>query len=216
MGKPKVGKSRAMAQLPDALIVATDIKGYEAIDAEALWKAPTLEEVYAAMRYFFSEENKTHKILVIDEIRMLTQMFDETVKVREGLKYSIDLGFGRGAAYVKDDIFNFVQLIRSRLDEHKDKRVFIVAHATDRGNEVRMDINGKNENMVLGLVDAVGYIMEVPTTGFTITFNGGKGVEYGARNPYLGQFTGATTWQKLFDLAEGKDLIIKKTKDASN
>lgn len=205
IGKPKIGKSTVMAKLKGALIVAVDPHGYHGINVESLVRAPSLKTVGDAVKFFFSPENKDFKTLVIDELRSLTQLFDNSIKQKEGVKYSVDIGFGRGAAYMKDDLYNFLNHLRKELAINPGKNVILVGHVDDRNGEIRLDINGKNENLVLSLVDSVGYIDRDTENNTIVNFNIRRGVEFGTRNPYLATYEGALDWERLFKIAQGKE-----------
>lgn len=204
IGKPKIGKSTVMSKLKDALVLAIDTEGYDDIEVKALNKPKTLSELFTAIKWFFSAENTTYKILVIDHLRSISQLFDNSVKTKEEVKYTVDVPFGRGAAYIKDDLFMLISGLRARLAENPDKYVFIVAHADDRNSEIRLDVNGKNENMILGMVDSIGYIGRDPDNTTTINFNIRGGVEFGSRNKFLASYSGKLDWDYLFKLAQGE------------
>lgn len=205
MGRPKIGKSTIMSKLSDALILATDTKGYDDIEVKALVKITSIQELNSVIKYFFSEENKIYKFLVIDEIRSLTSMYDQLIKKKEGVKYSVDIGYGRGAAYLKDDIYTLIQALKIRLTECKNKYVILVGHADDKNNEIRLDISGKNENMILGMVDSIGYIDRDIDNNSTINFKIRRGVEFGSRNKFLSGYEGILEWNNLIKLAKNEN-----------
>lgn len=209
MGFPKIGKSTAMSKLPRALVLDLEGKGYRGIDVDALVQATDIKTIKDAIKYFFSEQND-YDILVLDHLRTLTALFAREVTIEHNVRFVEEVDFGRGSFQLKNTIDSFLKWINGQLAEHPDKYVIIVAHATDRSGTVRLDIDGKNETMVLGLVDAVGFINRDSDNTTTITFRAGSGAEYGTRNKALSEYYGELDWTKLFNLARGKNEKSKK------
>lgn len=204
MGLPKIGKSTAMAKLPKALICDLEGKGYKEIEAPDVVKVYDSVTMRKVIKYFFSKENKEHKILVIDHIRMLTTFWADSVKNKHTVKFIEDVNYGKGTAELRSDIEGFLRWVNMSLSKQDDKYVFLVAHAIDRNSETRLDIDGKNESIVLGAVDAVGFINRNNDGETTINFKARKSVEFGARNRFLAGYDGVLDWSKLFKLAKGE------------
>lgn len=210
IGKPKIGKSTVMAQLDKALIVTTDLKGYDEIDTQALVKVSALDEVYRVLKFFFSNENKEYDKLVIDEMRGLTEMFAKRIKQKENVDYVIDLNYGKGTNYMKDDVYMFLDSLKNRLATNPNKHIFLVAHADDRNSEIRLDINGKHEIMFLSMVDTIGLIDRNSDNETTVNFQARSGVEFGSRNKDLAKYRGELDWKKLFEIARGTNSDANK------
>lgn len=204
MGLPKIGKSTSMAKIPKALVCDLEGKGYEGIDVSALVKTPTLKQLRDVCRYFFSEENKNYTVLVIDHIRVLTSFFAKNITAEHKARFVEEIKYGRGSFQLRNTIDQFIKWLNQQLAQYPDKYVFLVGHAVDRDNEIRLDVDGKNETMILGLVDSVGYIDRKDDVT-TVDFKARRGVEFGTRNPYLANYEGVLDWQLLFNLAEGKE-----------
>ena len=217
MGLPKIGKSRVMAKLPKTLILDLEGKGYDAIDVEAVVKATTLADVKQSVTWFFSAENTDYETLVIDHLRILTSFYSKQVAHEGNVDVPEQVPYGQGSSLLKHHVEYFIKTINTALADQTNKRVFLVAHAIDRNGEVRLDIDGKNESMVLSLVDAVGFIsrnsestnLDDPEESLLIDFGAKGGTEYGCRNPYLAKYTGNLEWSTLFKVAEGKVDTIK-------
>lgn len=203
MGSPKVGKSTMMAKLPKALILDLEGTGYRGLDVKALAKVKNYDDVAEGLKVFFSKDNDKYNSLVIDHLRMLTSFLDKKVSGKHGVEFTADVDFGRGHAELKYRIDTFIKKIIKRLADYPDKRVIFVAHSSDRNGETRLDIDGKNESLVLGLVDAIGYITREEDTTM-VSFQTKRGHEFGTRNKHLSNYKGKFDWKTLFDVAKGK------------
>lgn len=203
MGLPKIGKSTAMAKLNNALICDLEGKGYDGIDVKALVRTTTLKELREACQYFFSADNTEYKVLVIDHIRTLTSFFARNISAEHKARFVEEVDYGRGSFQLRNTIDTFIKWLNTKLAEADNKYVFLVGHAVDKNSEIRLDIDGKNETMVLGLMDAVGFI-DRDEDITTIDFKAHRGVEFGTRNPNLANYEGVLDWTALFKLAEGK------------
>ena len=200
IGKPKIGKSTAMAQLPKSLIISTDPKGYSELDVDALVIAKNLTEVFSAVRFFFS--NDAYDNLVIDELRGLSEMYAKKIKGTNEVTYLSDIGWQKGFRDLKEDLYALLYLLQLRLEEAPDKRIFLVAHADDRNAEIRLDVNGKNESMILSMVDTIGLIDRDIENNTIVNFKARPGVEYGSRNNGLSKYKGVLDWKTLFEVAK--------------
>lgn len=208
MGLPKIGKSTAMAALPQTLICDLEGKGYDGINVENLVRISTLRELKDTCMYFFSPENKDLKVLVIDHIRALTSFYSKNITSENKVRYIEEIQYGRGSFQLKNNIDSFLKWLNSQLAENPDKYVFLVGHAIDRNGEIRLDCDGKNETMILGLMDAVGFIdREDDVT--TVDFQAHRGVEFGTRNAELAKYNGPLDWTVLFNIATGKTTLSK-------
>ncbi len=204
MGIPKIGKSTMMARLPKALILDLEGKGYDDIKCKALFKCPKPKSFFQGVKYFFEKENKEFDFLIIDHIRMLSSFYADRIIDENDVRFVEDVEFGKGQAQLKNDLHKFLRKLKYNLQRDKSKHVIMVAHVTDRNGEIRLDVDGKNETMILGEVDSVGYISRDSEENTTISFQARKGVEFGTRNRYLAGYNGVFEWQKLFKLAKGE------------
>lgn len=217
MGAPKIGKSSLVAQIPDVLILDLELSGYEGIDTKAWVGISDHDELREALKYFFSAANTSYKTLVIDHLRYMTSFFAGVITKETGARFVEEVEFGKGSAQLKMMIEKEIKLIKSALAQSPDKRVIFVAHANDKNGEIRLDVDGKNESLILGLVDGVAYINRDPSTSNTmINFSARAGVEAGIRNPHLSNYSGVLAeydrgsmslkakWEELFTIASGK------------
>lgn len=204
MGFPKIGKSTVMARIDRALVLDLEGKGYQGIDVKALASTVDIASIKEAIKLFFSDQ-KDYDVLVIDHLRMLTSLFAREVTIEHNARFVEDIEYGRGSFQLKNTIDSFLKWLNTQLATHPGKYVIIVAHSTDRSGTVRLDIDGKNETLVLGLVDAVGFINRDADNTTTVTFRAGAGAEYGTRNKHLSNYYGELDWKKLFKLSRGQD-----------
>jgi len=206
MGLPKIGKSTKMAELPKALILDLEMKGYDEIDAAAVVKVPNTDILYEVTKYFFSKENTDSKFLVIDHLRMLSSFYTDRIIKENDVRFIEEVGYGKGNYQLKNELHRFLRRLKTQLGLHPDKYVVIVAHASDRNNEIRLDVDGKNESIVLGEVDSVGFISRDADKVTNVSFGSRRGVEFGTRNKYLANYSGPFEWQTLFKVSKGEQV----------
>lgn len=204
MGSPKVGKSTIMAKCPKALILDLEGTGYQSIDTDAKIIVMTLSQMKESISYFFSEQNKEFDTLIIDHLRMVSNLYSEAILKENNVRFLEEVGYGKGVSQLKNYLFKFIKGLKTMLTVKKDKKIIIVAHTTDRNGEIRIDVDGKNETMILGEVDSVGYIYRNNNEETCITFKGRTGVEFGTRNKNLANYDGVLDWQILDKIANGK------------
>ena len=215
MGAPKIGKSTIMAQLPQALVLDLEGRGYNSIDVKALSKTTTFKDVKDGVEYFFSPANKDYSMLVIDHLRQLTSFMSDIIASKHNAKFVEEIPYGQGTSQLKKTIRDFFEYLVDQLSKHPEKRVFIVAHSNDKNNEIRLDVDGKNETMILGLVDSVGHVYR-DGNNMIINFESKRGSEFGTRNSYLSNYQGPLDWKFLFNLAEGNKEAVKKAESYKN
>jgi hypothetical protein len=201
MGVAKVGKSCKCAELQNTLVLDLEQRGYDHLDVEAKIKVENLGVLKEALKVFF--EGDEFDNLVIDHIRCLTNFFAETITSSNNVKFIQEISYGKGIGELKQDIESFFKYVIRNLAKHPSKRVVIVGHAINKNGEVRLDIDGKNEELVMSLVDAIGYVDRDPISGQTnINFNYQSGCEFGCRNPNLSKYNGPFDWIELFKVAQ--------------
>lgn len=207
MGAPKVGKSTFLASDDKTLIVDLEPSSdngegaYFGINVAGGYTNPsTLDELYEVLKFYFSEENTEYTILAIDHIREVTTFFSKAICSMAGVDTVADIGYGKGTATLKHDIEKFIKHIIKK--STISKRVILVGHATDRNGEVRLDVDGKNETLIFGLVDYVGYLYRSGPE-LHINFTQSTGSEYGCRNKYLAMYKGIADLNILKEVANG-------------
>lgn len=196
VGGPKVGKSTFCASIPNVLILDLEAVGYDHIPAEAVAKIKNLTELKEAITEFFKSK---YDVLVIDHLKMVTQYYCESIAVNANVKMIDSIGFGKGAAELRHDIFKLFSFIREQI-QLSTKSVIFVAHSTDRKGEVRLDVDGKIDTMLTGMVDYIGNIYRSGAVN-KINFRAQAGSEFGCRNKHLSQYNDVADYAKLKETA---------------
>ena len=199
IGGPKVGKSSFCASIPDALILDLEGCGYDHIETNALVRCSDLASVKEALAFFFSEKNTEYKVLIVDHLRELTIRYAQNIAKEAGVKMLEQIGFGKGGAELKHDVYTLLKLIREKCSD--DKKVIFVAHSTDRNGELRLDVDGKLDTMITGLVDYIGHIYRAGPENY-INFCSQTGAEFGCRNKNLSSYNHLADWQQIVTEAE--------------
>ena len=209
MGAPKVGKSTWLAKDERTLILdlepvseaAPEEGAYYGIDiAGGYSHIESIAEMYEALGWFYSEENEEYDMVAIDQVRELTSMYSKEITSMAGVQTVQDIGYGKGTASLKSDIETFIKLLIKK--STTKKRAVLVAHASDRNGEIRLDVDGKNESLIFSMVDYVGYLYR-SGTDLHINFTQSTGSEYGCRNKYLAGYKGKADWNLLKKIASG-------------
>lgn len=200
IGGPKVGKSSFCATIPKALIVDLEGSGYEHIGAEAIVKPTNLSEFKEVLAFFFGKDNDQFEVLVIDHMREVTNFYADAISKENGVKNIDQIGYGKGSNELRHDVYSVMKKIRKQCSDNR--KVILVAHSTDRNGQIRLDVDGKLDTLLTGMVDYIGHIYRGGAEN-SITFMAQSGSESGCRNEYLSQYNGEANWDKLQEVASG-------------
>jgi hypothetical protein len=198
IGGPKVGKSTLCASIPNALIADLESCGYSHIECEALAIIKNLSDLDEVIKTFFSSQ---YDVLVLDHLKMMTNWYSEKIASSNNVKTVEHVGFGKGQSELKHDVFKLFSNIRAEISR-TGKRVVLVAHSTDRKGETRLDVDGKLDTMITGMVDYIGNVYRVGPT-VKINFKSQTGSEFGCRNKNLSKYNDVADWEKLVEVANG-------------
>lgn len=204
-GRPKAGKTSAVAQLKDNLII--DLEGGSTfIDAMAI-QCRTVSDLGEAAQAIRAKNNEVgrnfYKRITIDNATRLEEiclsyaatLYRQTPigKSWKGTDVRL-LPNGSGYLYIR-------QAVRKVLDMFKDlcDQFILIGHVKDvqidkdgeEVSEMALDLVGKLSSIVCGEADAVGYIYRKGNETH-ISFKGGDGTIKEARAPHL----------------RGKDIVI--------
>lgn len=197
-GRPKAGKTSAVAQLKDNLIV--DLEGGSTfIDAMAI-QCRTVSDLGEAAQAIRAKNNEVgrnfYKRITIDNATRLEEiclsyaatLYRQTPigKNWKGTDVRL-LPNGSGYLYIR-------QAVRKVLDMFKDlcDQFILIGHVKDvqidkdgeEISEMALDLVGKLSSIVCGEADAVGYIYRKGTETH-VSFKGGDGTIKEARAPHL-------------------------------
>lgn len=197
-GRPKVGKTSALAQLDNNLIV--DLEGGSTfIDAMAVQARTVndLGEIAQAIRAKNTEVGHNfYKHITIDNATRLEEIclgYAKTLymKTPMGKNYTGEdirtLPNGSGYMYIRQAVRKVIDMFRELCDEF-----ILVGHVKDvqiekdgqELNEMALDLVGKLGAIICGEADAVGYLYRKGNDTH-ISFKGGDGTIKEARAPHL-------------------------------
>lgn len=197
-GRPKAGKTSALAQLDNNLIV--DLEGGSTfIDAMAVQARTVndLGEVAQAIRAKNKEVGYNfYKHITIDNATRLEEIclgYAKTLymKTPMGKNYTGEdirtLPNGSGYMYIRQAVRKVIDMFRELCDEF-----ILVGHVKDvqiekdgqELNEMALDLVGKLGAIICGEADAVGYLYRKGNDTH-ISFKGGDGTIKEARAPHL-------------------------------
>ena len=197
-GRPKAGKTSALAQLPNNLIIDLE-GGSQFIDAMAVQARSVgdLGEIAQAIRAKNSEAGHNfYKHITIDNATRLEEMclpYAKTLYMQSpvGKNYKGDdvrtLPNGSGYMYLRQAVRKVLDMFKSLCDEF-----ILIGHVKDvqieqngeELNQMALDLVGKLGSIVCGEADAVGYVYRKGNETH-ISFKGGDGTIKEARAPHL-------------------------------
>ena len=204
-GAPKVGKSTAVAGLPNHLhldmeggcdFLSGTIVDFPQIvknmnkdrDVEALGSINKMD----VLRLVYQEAQATpdkYQYVSFDTVDELEKMCQEDVTRQFGVDFS-ELGYGQGYNLVRSNMINtldyFVDLGMSVLVIGHRKRS-IVGEGNAEVKISELDLQGKNKNVVMSHADAIAYVGRSEEGVLQLSFKAGvnEGVEAGSRTPHL-------------------------------
>jgi len=197
MGCPKVGKSTFMASIPNCLILDLEHHGYDHIDVEAVAPIKNKDELIDGIDEYM--KSLDYEVLIIDHMRAVCDYFSDEIAAENEVAMIDDIGWNKGQKELTVKIAKFFKYI-TRTATHK-KRIFVVAHTMDKKGEIRLDVDGNNESMILGIVDFVGFLYR---SGPNLNLNmcSKSGAEYGIRNDALSSYDGPADYLKLLEIGK--------------
>lgn len=209
-GQPKVGKTSALAQLDNCLIIDLE-DGTDMIDALKI-KVKNLSELAKVGREIINQ-GKPYKYIAIDTVTQLevwcepeakkiyqnTPMGKNFDKEQAGASI-LTLPNGNGYMYLR---MAFKEWIR-RLDSLAD-HIILVGHLKEskiekKGKEVTykdLDLTGKLKNITCANADAIGYVFRENDTTM-ISFDSLGDIQAGSRCDHLKGQTFPLEWDKIF------------------
>ena len=224
-GLPKAGKTSAVAQLPNNLIIDLE-GGSKFIDALAV-QARTitdLGEIAQAIRAKNAEVgHKFYKHITIDNATRLEEiclpyagsLYRQTPMGKNWKGTDVRLlPNGSGYMYIRQAVRKVIDMFKELCDEF-----ILVGHVKDvqieqngeELSEMALDLVGKLSSIICGEADAVGYVYRKGNETH-ISFKGGDGTIKEARAPHLrgqdiiiatGNEDGSitTNWEKVYKTA---------------
>jgi CRISPR/Cas system CMR-associated protein Cmr5 small subunit len=195
-GKPKVGKTSAVAQLPKHLIIDTEVKGKsdgQLLGGTSYCEGATsivvesLNGLKACLSYLQSNP-ESHDFVVLDTIDHIEAWVTDAVCRSHNVKHIGDIPHGKGWSLMRSQVIAIVEQF-ARASKH----IIIVGHQKDghdeEGVEVqKINLTGKLKTHLCSIMDGVGRITREEDT-LMIDFRTGINTDAGCRVPTLaGQF----------------------------
>ena len=157
-GAPKVGKTTALSQLEDCLIIDTE-NGANMVDGY-IETVSNREELISLLQE--AKEGHEYKYAAIDTIDKIADWAEKAICEQENVTAIADLAFGKGFGMVREKVLNTVNILKEIFPH-----VIIIGHRkwakaiVDSKAIVEpesLDLTGKLKNMLMADCDAIGYV----------------------------------------------------------
>jgi hypothetical protein len=185
-GAPKVGKTTALSQLKDCLIIDTEqganmVEGY-------IEEANSKEELINILKE--AKEGHEYKYVAIDTIDKVADWADKSVCKEEGVTAIADLAYGKGFALSREKVLNTVKILKEifpnviLIGHRKWAQAVLESKALVQPES--LDLTGKLKNMLMADCDAIGYVYrDEETDKLMVSFKSNEALEAGSRSPHL-------------------------------
>ena len=185
-GAPKVGKTTALSQLKDCLIIDTEgganmIEGY-------VESVSNREELIKLLQK--AQSGHEYKYVAIDTIDKIATWAETAVCAEENVSAVQDLAFGKGFGMVREKVLNTVKILKEIfphviiIGHRKWARAIVDSKAIVEPES--LDLTGKLKNMLMADCDAIGYVYRDEEKGnLMVTFQSNDALEAGSRSPHL-------------------------------
>jgi hypothetical protein len=185
-GAPKVGKTTALSQLKDCLIIDTEqganmVEGY-------IEEANNREELIEILKKAKDGHNYTY--VAIDTIDKVADWADKSVCKDEGVTAIADLAFGKGFALSRERVLNTVKVLKEifpyviLIGHRKWAQAVLESKAIVQPES--LDLTGKLKNMLMADCDAIGYVYrDDEKDKLMVSFKANEALEAGSRSPHL-------------------------------
>lgn len=161
MGTPKTGKTTMAAQMPDALILASE-PGYHALPGVVAQDITSWSEMKQAFRELKKPEVKAHfKCIVVDTVDNMADFCQKYICNQNGIQALGDLGYGKGWTAFKDE---FKDVFRGLAQ--LGYAVYFIGHVKEQmvaqpdGTEkmiVRSAMSASTRAEIENIADIIGY-----------------------------------------------------------
>ena len=198
-GAPKVGKTTALSELDDCLIIDTEggadmIEGY----VETVKNRGDLIELLKS-----AQEGHDYKYAAIDTIDKVALWAEKAVCEEENVSSIQDLAFGKGFGLVREKVLNTVQILKEIfphviiIGHRKWARAVVDSKAIVEPES--LDLTGKLKNMLMADCDAIGYVYRDDEKGnLMVSFKANEALEAGSRSPHLKGKDMKLTWNNIY------------------
>ena len=209
-GQPKIGKTTALAQLENCLIIDLE-DGTDMVDALKI-KANNLKELSEIGREII-KANKPYKYIAVDTVTQLEVWCEQDAKKlyqntpmgknfdsdNKGLSV-LSLPNGAGYLYLRMAYKKWIDRLNTLADH-----IILVGHLKEakidkKGKEVAvkdLDLTGKIKNITCANADAIGYVFREDDNTM-ISFDSMGDIQAGSRCEHLKGQTFPLEWDKIF------------------
>ncbi len=198
-GAPKVGKTTALSQLEDCLIIDTE-NGANMVDGY-IETVSNREELISLLQE--AKEGHEYKYAAIDTIDKIAIWAEKAICEQENVTAIADLAFGKGFGMVREKVLNTVNILKEIFPH-----VIIIGHrkwakaVVDSKAIVEpesLDLTGKLKNMLMADCDAIGYVYRNEENGkLMVTFQANEALEAGSRSPHLRGKDVELKWNNIY------------------
>ena len=198
-GAPKVGKTTALSQLMNCLIIDTEqganmVEGY-------IEEANNREELIEILKKAKDGHNYTY--VAIDTIDKVADWADKSVCKDEGVTAIADLAFGKGFALSRERVLNTVKVLKEifpyviLIGHRKWAQAVLESKAIVQPES--LDLTGKLKNMLMADCDAIGYVYrDDEKDKLMVSFKANEALEAGSRSPHLRGKEMELNWNKIY------------------
>jgi len=198
-GAPKVGKTTALSQLEDCLIIDTEgganmIEGY----VETVNSRQDLIKLLKG-----AKEGHEFKYVALDTIDKIAIWAEKAVCEEESVSAVQDLAFGKGFAMVREKVLNTVNILKEIfphviiIGHRKWARAVVDSKAIVEPES--LDLTGKLKNMLMADCDAIGYVYrDDEKEKLMVSFQANEALEAGSRSPHLRGKEIELTWNNIY------------------
>ena len=157
-GAPKVGKTTALSQLNDCLIIDTE-GGANMVDGY-IETVNNRDDFIALLQE--AKEGHDYTYVALDTVDKVADWAEKAVCLEEGVTAVADLAFGKGFGMVREKVLNTIQVLKEIFPH-----VIIIGHRKWAKSIVdgkalvepeSLDLTGKLKNMLMADCDAIGYV----------------------------------------------------------
>ena len=198
-GAPKVGKTTALSQLDDCLIIDTE-QGAAMVDGY-IEEVNNREELIKVLQD--ASDGHEYKYVAIDTIDKIADWAEKTVCAEEGVTAIADLSFGKGFALVREKVLNTVKHMKAIfphviiIGHRKWARAVLDSKAIVEPES--LDLTGKLKNMLMADCDAIGYVYRDEDKGkLMVSFKANEALEAGSRSPHLRGKEIELKWNQIY------------------
>lgn len=190
----KVGKSTALANLPDCLCIDLEERGYDYIDAMKV-KVNSVKELKELCKAIV-DAGKPYKFIALDTISRLEDMVKPlALKLYQdtpaGSKFTgddvLDAAMGAGYSYIRKAMEMCIDMVAKCAPN-----IILVCHSKDSAVNTsdltvkQISLSGKTGSILASKSDAIGWMSRNENSDTVLSFNtNDQSVEVGARPAHL-------------------------------